>query len=103
MAGGVEWLHCQQHVSVGTEWDSHSQPAWLGLAASLGVCWGGVSLLCQLRNPQIPCEHSKTGRGMVLALGNWAWSRMCSCSQPLWCRELLGLGVPRCSLLWEQP
>lgn len=104
MAGGVEWLHCQQCVPVGTEWDGHPQPPWLGLTASLGTfAGGGASLLCRLRNPQIPYQHSKAGTGMVLALGNWAWSGLCRCSWARWCTDLLGLGVPGCTLLWGQP
>lgn len=52
MAGGVEWLHCQQCVPVGTEWDGHPQPPWLGLTASLGnFCWGWCL-------PAVPTEKS---------------------------------------------
>lgn len=72
------------------------------LPLTLALAGGGASLLCQLRTPQIPCEP-KEGTGMVLLFGSWAWSGMCCCSQPCWCMELLGLGVPRCSLLWAQP
>lgn len=86
-----EWSGCA--ATVGTDWDGHLQPPWLGLAAGLGTCWGWCL-------PAVPDEKSlnplwaRAHQGMVLALGHWAWSRMCCCSQPRWCKELLGLGVP---------